>query len=554
MNKKIFQTVFISILMTLVLALAVSIAVFHAEYEERIESDLHAEVRLLSAVAANGIVDIGKGIVPGHRITLISGDGSVLYESERSPEGMENHLERPEVQDALQYGYGEDTRRSDTLLEDFHYAAMRLDDGSILRVAVPADTLLSFVIDMILPMLLILIVLMIFFAWYSFKAAKRITDPINSIDLEHPEDNEDYEELSPLLYRIAKQQATIRDQIESAERTRHEFSIITGNMSEGLAVVDPEARILSINRAFYELFDAQKAGAGDSVLAIDRSDQFSEVLFAALGGKRAETVIERPGRTLQVISSPVNDDGSNTRGAVVIVIDITEKAERESLRREFTANVSHELRTPLTSISGFAELLMNGSVPAEEVSSFAKDIYGEVQRLIALVHDIMRLSRLDEGSEAEIMEKVDLSDIADEVIMRLRAKAQNDDVTLSFSHEGRTELMGSESLLDEMVYNLVENSIKYNKEKGSVSVSVIGAEDKVILTVADTGIGIPDEDKDRVFERFYRVDKSRSRNSGGTGLGLSIVRHAVMFHNGTITLNSKMGEGTTITITFPAIG
>ena len=554
MNKKIFQTVFISIMMTLFLALAVSIAVFHAEYEERIESDLHAEVRLLSAVAANGIEDIGNGIVPGHRITLISGDGSVLYESERSPEGMENHIERPEVQSALQYGYGEDTRRSDTLLQDFHYAAMRLSDGSILRVAVPADTLLSFVIDMILPMLMILIVLMIFFAWYSFKAAKRITDPINSIDLEHPEDNEDYEELSPLLYRIAKQQATIRDQIESAERTRREFSIITGNMSEGLAVVDSEARILSINRAFYELFDAQKANAGDSVLAIDRSEQFSDVLFAALSGKRAETVIERPGRTLQVISSPVNDDGSNTRGAVVIVIDITEKAERESLRREFTANVSHELRTPLTSISGFAELLMNGAVPSDDVRNFAKDIYDEVQRLIALVHDIMRLSRLDEGSEADVLEKVDLSAIAEEVIMRLSTKARNADVTISFSHEGRTELMGSESLLDEMVYNLVENAIKYNKDNGSVSVSVKGSEDNVTLTVADTGIGIPDEDKDRVFERFYRVDKSRSRSSGGTGLGLSIVRHAVMFHNGTVTLDSRIGEGTTITASFPAIG
>ena len=554
MNKKIFQTVFISIMMTLFLALAVSIAVFHAEYEERIESDLHAEVRLLSAVAANGIEDIGNGIVPGHRITLISGDGSVLYESERSPEGMENHIERPEVQSALQYGYGEDTRRSDTLLQDFHYAAMRLSDGSILRVAVPADTLLSFVIDMILPMLMILIVLMIFFAWYSFKAAKRITDPINSIDLEHPEDNEDYEELSPLLYRIAKQQATIRDQIESAERTRREFSIITGNMSEGLAVVDSEARILSINRAFYELFDAQKANAGDSVLAIDRSEQFSDVLFAALSGKRAETVIERPGRTLQVISSPVNDDGSNTRGAVVIVIDITEKAERESLRREFTANVSHELRTPLTSISGFAELLMNGAVPSDDVRNFAKDIYDEVQRLIALVHDIMRLSRLDEGSEADVLEKVDLSAIAEEVIMRLSTKARNADVTISFSHEGRTVLMGSESLLDEMVYNLVENAIKYNKDNGSVSVSVKGSEDNVTLTVADTGIGIPDEDKDRVFERFYRVDKSRSRSSGGTGLGLSIVRHAVMFHNGTVTLDSRIGEGTTITASFPAIG
>ena len=553
MNKKIFQTVFLSIILTLVLVLSAAIMVFHTEYEDRIEDDLYAEIRLLSAVADSGIENIGEGLVPGHRITLISPDGEVLYESAADAEEMENHLERPEVQEALQYGYGEDTRESDTLLRNYHYAATVLADRTVLRIAVPADTLFSFILDMLFPMALILLVLLLFSAWYSFKAARRITDPINSIDLEHPEESEDYEELSPLLYRIAKQQATIRSQVESAERTRKEFGVITGNMSEGLAVIDSDARILSINRSFYELFDAGKAKEGDSILSVDRSEPFSCVIFSALEGKRSETVISRPGRTLQVISSPVTGDVADTRGAVVIVIDITEKAERESLRREFTANVSHELRTPLTSISGFAELLMNGSVPENDVKSFAKDIYDEVQRLIALVHDIIRLSKLDEGGESEEKESVDLSQIAEDVVSRLGNKAQNASVSLSLMNDGDASMRGSRSLLEEMVYNLVDNAIKYNRENGSVSVIVKGKGDEVNLIVSDTGIGIPDEDKDRVFERFYRVDKSRSRNSGGTGLGLSIVRHAALYHNGTISLKSKVGEGTTISVSFPRV-
>ncbi len=552
MNKKIFQTVFFSILLTLVLVVAVSLSVLYTAYEERIENDLSAELRFLAAAAEDGIANVTTVSIPGHRVTIISPDGTVLYESEGNADEMENHLERPEVQAAISYGFGEDTRKSDTLMENLHYAAAVLSNGNVLRIAVPAETMLSFVISMLFPMVVLLIVLIIFFAWFSVKAAQRITGPINSIDLEHPETIDGYEELSPLLYRISKQQATIKEQIESAERTQREFSIITDNMSEGLAVVDAEARILSINRSFYELFDAQKANEGESLLSVNRSDSFSDALFSALSGKRTETVIERPGATLQVIASPVFEKGS-TRGAVIIVIDITEKAERESLRREFSANVSHELRTPLTSISGFAELLMNGNIPESDVKTFAKDIYDEVQRLIALVHDIIRLSKLDEGGAEEERESVDLAETARDVLDREKTKARNAGVTFTFSTSGQTTISGSPSLLDEMAYNLVDNAIKYNKENGSVAVSVIGTAEKVSLVVKDTGIGIPDKDKDRVFERFYRVDKSRSRTSGGTGLGLSIVRHAVLFHGGSISLRSKLGEGTEITVDFPII-
>ena len=553
MNKKIFQTVFFSILLTLVLVVAVSLSVLYTAYEDRIENDLSAELRFLAAAANAQMANVTAVSVPGHRVTIISSDGTVVYESEGNADQMENHLERPEIQAALTYGFGEDTRKSHTLMENLHYAAVRLDDGNVLRVSIPAETMFSFIISMLFPMVILLVILVIFFAWFSMKAAHRITSPINSIDLEHPENLEGYEELSPLLFRISKQQATIREQIESAERTQREFSIITDNMSEGLAIVDSEARILSINRSFYELFDASSVNEGDSLLAVNRSDAFSDALFASLAGKRTETVIERPGATLQVIASPVLEKGS-TRGAVIIVIDITEKAERETLRREFSANVSHELRTPLTSISGFAELLMNGNVPESDVRTFAKDIYDEVQRLIALVHDIIRLSKLDEGGTEEEKEKVDLSDIAKDVLDRSRTKAKNAGVTLSFSSSGQsTSITGSAPLLEEMAYNLVDNAIKYNRTGGSVSVSVIGSAEKVSLVVKDTGIGIPDKDKDRVFERFYRVDKSRSRTSGGTGLGLSIVRHAVLFHGGTISLRSKLGEGTEITVDFPVI-
>ena len=553
MNKKIFKTVFLSILLTLVLVLGVSISVFYTTYENRIESDLSAELRFLVAVADEGSDGITDVSIPGHRVTIIAEDGSVLYESETDPYDMENHLERPEVQEALIYGFGEDTRQSHTLLENLHYAASRLSDGRILRLAVPADTLLSFIAEMLLPMIVILILLLIFFAWFSMRAAKRITDPINSIDLEHPESTEEYEELSPLLYRISKQQATIKEQIESAERRSREFSIITDNMAEGLAVIDKEMRILSVNRAASRLFDAEEANQGDSVLSINRSDLFTSVVTDALSGKRAETIIDNKTRTLQVIGSPVFEHSVVT-GAVIIIMDITEKSERERLRREFTANVSHELKTPLTSISGFAELLKNGGVSEENVKDFGKEIYDESQRLIALVHDIIRLSKLDEGDGGdETMERISVSEIAEDVVSRLRKRAESFSVQLEFKAEDPGFINGSDLLLDEMIANLTDNAIKYNRKGGKASIVVRREGEEVVLTVSDTGIGIPDEDKDRVFERFYRVDKSRSRASGGTGLGLSIVRHSAMMLHGSIALKSKLGEGTEITVRFPSL-
>ena len=551
MNKKIFKAVFLSILLTLVLVLGVSISVFYTTYENRIESDLSAELRFLVAIADNEEADISSLSIPGHRVTLISADGTVLYESDAEAEEMENHLERPEVQGALIYGFGADTRKSHTLLENLHYAAVRLDDGRILRLAVPADTLLSFIAEMLLPMAAILLILLVFFAWFSMKAAKRITDPINSIDLEHPENSEEYEELSPLLYRIAKQQATIKDQIESAERRSHEFSIITDNMSEGLAVIDKEMRLLSVNRAAFRLFDAEEVHPGDSILSINRSDSFSSIVSEALSGKRAETIIDNKTRTLQVIGSPVFED-ADVSGAVIIIMDITEKSERERLRREFTANVSHELKTPLTSISGFAELLKNGGIPEENVKDFGKEIYEESQRLIALVHDIIRLSKLDEGDGEETMARISVSEIASDAVSRLRKRAESFGVQLELKAEDPGFINGSELLLDEMITNLADNAIKYNTKGGRATVSVTRSDTEVILTVKDTGIGIPDEDKDRVFERFYRVDKSRSRASGGTGLGLSIVRHGALMLHGSISLKSRIGEGTEITIRFPA--
>ena len=549
MNKKIFQTVFLSIFLTLVLVLAVSITVFHTTYEDRIEEDLVAELRFIASAVEDGHDVLGTA-VPGHRITLIGDDGTVIFESETDPDGMENHLERPEVQEALHYGFGTDKRRSDTLLEDFHYAAMRLSTGGVLRVAVPADTLLSFIIDMMLPMIAILLLLIFFSAWFSMKAAHRITDPINSIDLDDPEEAPGYEELSPLLYRIAKQKATIREQLEDAERRSREFSIITDNMSEGLAIIDKDMRLLSVNRAAFMLFDSEETKPGESVLTIDRSDAFSAAISDALNGKRAEAVIEGKARTLQIIASPVMERSSVT-GAVVIIMDITEKSEREKLRREFTANVSHELKTPLTSISGFAELIRNGGIPEETVRDFGKEIYDESQRLIALVHDIIRLSKLDEGDSEEAMERISVSEIASDAVSRLQRRAESLGVQLGFTSTDPGFIIGSDLLVDEMVMNLADNALKYNRKGGKAMVSVSRDGSEVVLTVSDNGIGIPDEDKERVFERFYRVDRSRSRASGGTGLGLSIVRHSAISLRASISLKSKLGEGTEITVRFP---
>ncbi len=549
MNKKIFQTVFLSIIITMVLVLAVSITVFHATYEERIVRDLDAAASFLRESVEKDGSSLDSLTLPGYRITLISPEGEVLFDSDAESAEMENHLSRPEVDAAMRHGSGNDKRESSTLMENLYYSALRLNDGRILRLSVPAGTALSFIVSLLLPMVFIIILMIAISIWFSYKAARRITDPINSIDLEHPEDAEGYEELSPLLYRISRQQEQIKMQLDEAERRSREFKVITDNMSEGLAVIDSEMRLLSVNRAAYRLFDSVHVDEGDSVLAISRHEGFSAVISSALKGERAESVIETGTRVLQVIASPVSVEASS--GAVIIIIDITEKAERERLRREFTANVSHELRTPLTSISGFAEILKNGGIDESTVKDFGLEIYNEAQHLIALVHDIIRLSRLDEGENGEDAVVVDLSDIAEESMQRLKRRAESRGISLSSDVEKGAYVKGSESLLDEMITNLVDNAIKYTDRGGWAKVSVKNDVNSVVLTVSDNGIGIPEEDKEHVFERFYRVDKSRSRASGGTGLGLSIVRHAAIYHNARIELDSRIGKGTRISVIFP---
>lgn len=549
MNKKIFQTVFLSIIITMVLVLAVSITVFHATYEERIVRDLDAAASFLRESVEKDGSSLDSLTLPGYRITLISPEGEVLFDSDAKSAEMENHLSRPEVDAAMRHGSGNDKRESSTLMENLYYSALRLNDGRILRLSVPAGTALSFIVSLLLPMVFIIILMIAISIWFSYKAARRITDPINSIDLEHPEDAEGYEELSPLLYRISRQQEQIKMQLDEAERRSREFKVITDNMSEGLAVIDSEMRLLSVNRAAYRLFDSVHVDEGDSVLAISRHEGFSAVISSALKGERAESVIETGTRVLQVIASPVSVEASS--GAVIIIIDITEKAERERLRREFTANVSHELRTPLTSISGFAEILKNGGIDESTVKDFGLEIYNEAQHLIALVHDIIRLSRLDEGENGEDAVVVDLSDIAEESMQRLKRRAESRGISLSSDVEKGAYVKGSESLLDEMITNLVDNAIKYTDRGGWAKVSVKNDVNSVVLTVSDNGIGIPEEDKEHVFERFYRVDKSRSRASGGTGLGLSIVRHAAIYHNARIELDSSIGKGTRISVIFP---
>ncbi len=551
MNKKIFHALFLTALVTMVAAAAISATVFYFSYSERVMDDLAAELSYLKIAYDDDPESIAHATMSfGRRLTVISSDGSVAYDSVASEDAMENHLDRPEVKEAITAGFGTDRRESGTLLTAYYYAAERMADGTILRLSVSGDNIFSFVMGMMLPMALLLLVLLVILSLIAVRIAKGITEPINSIDLSNPEAENSYEELSPLLFRIAKQQALIKQQVEAAERKSHEFAIIIDNMSEGLAVIDMNARILSVNRAAWMLFDAAEVKIGDSILAINREEIFSSIVDDALSGKRSEAIEETRTRVLQLIASPVFED-DKVSGAVVIMIDITEKSEREKLRREFTANVSHELKTPLQSISGYAELLKNGGLSPETAADFGNEIYSESQRLIALVHDIIRLSKLDENDAEEINESVSLADIAEDVADRLAKKAKAMDVKIQVIRDDDGVINGAEALLDEMIFNLLDNAVIYNRKGGTAIVRISRDGNDTVLSVKDTGIGIPDSDQDRVFERFYRVDKSRSKATGGTGLGLSIVRHAALYHHATISLDSKLGIGTEITIRFP---
>ena len=546
MTKKIFRTILAVGIAVILLSTALFCTVLLRHYTTRVFDELEME----AALAARGVelegADYLAGRDPQNRVTWITGDGSVHYDSPADAGAMENHLEREEVQEALSGRVGEAERYSDTLSIRTLYVALPLSDGSVLRVASDQSSVVSLVVELIPSLALVLILTIALGALLAYRLSRAIIRPILALDLSHPEDCDTYEELTPLLRRIHSQSETIQSQMEELERQRSEFTAITENMSEGFLLMDSRTNLLSCNSSALRLLDAPRAEVGESVLHLNRTEAFRRVVDEALQGRHSEALLEREDKCYQLLANCVKRD-DQVVGAVIAILDVTERESREALRREFTANVSHELKTPLTSISGFAELMKTGTVPPETVPEFAGDIYREAQRLITLVEDIIHLSQLDENLVPMERGQVDLMDVARDVKQRLAPAAEKAGVTLEL-RGGETKVEGVRQVLDEMVANLVDNAIKYNRSGGSVTVTVGMADGKPRLTVRDTGIGIPAAHQERVFERFYRVDKSHSKEVGGTGLGLSIVKHAAAYHNAAVSLESVEGAGTTVTV------
>lgn len=491
--------------------------------------------------------DLMTAVSGGHRFTLIGGDGRVLYDSDENAGVMENHADREEVMQALQTGEAQAQRFSHTLQTTTWYYSVRLQDGRVLRVSAPLSGLLSSMTDS-LPLTVVLLCILLILSFFAVsKATKRFIAPINAIDLENPETGNVYDELAPLVTTIHKQNRTIREQIHLLREKQLEFSAITDNMQEGLLLVDGRGAVLSYNKSVLSLLNVSTkvAAKGADVFALNRSEDFHDAVKRALRGEATECVMKTGDHYLQMNASPVTQ-GAVLRGVVVLVTDITEKRGREKLRREFTANVSHELKTPLTSISGYAEIMMNGIVKPEDIPVFSGKIYKEAGRMITLINDTMFLSRLDERERGSHYETIDLKLLCETVLERLRPEAEKKEVTL-YADLQEVSCSGIATVLDEMVYNLVENAIKYNKAGGWARVTLRHESGEILLYVADTGIGIPGKEQGRIFERFYRVEKGREETEG-TGLGLSIVKHAAWMHGGEVEVQSRENKGTTMTV------
>ena len=514
------------------------------------ESQLRDELSLAAVgVEKNGTDYLRALQSHQYRITWVRADGTVVYDTQADAETMENHAQRQEIQQALAAGEGESSRYSSTLLQKTVYYAQRLPDGTVLRLSAVRVTAGVLVLNMLQPILLVLAAALILSGVLAGRLARRITEPLNRLDLEHPLENDTYEELAPLLRRMEHQRRQIDRQMGELRQRSEEFDQITGSMNEGLVLLDEAGAILSINPAARRLLDADGDCVGQDFLTVDRDVTMSDALRQAAEQGHSEFRGERNGREYQFDVTRIQTEG-RTAGTVLLVFDVTERAFAERNRREFTANVSHELKTPLQGIIGSAELLENGMVKQEDVPRFVGHIRAEAQRLVTLIGDIIRLSQLDEG-EPMPTEPVELLAVAREVAENLRSAAETRNVTVEVTGTPAT-VSGVRRLLYEIVLNLCDNAIKYNTEGGRVEVEVAQDGGTAAVTVRDTGIGIPPEHQSRVFERFYRVDKSHSKASGGTGLGLSIVKHAVQYHHGVIQLKSEVGKGTEIRVTFPA--
>lgn len=549
MTKKIFQSILLVAGCVLLASLLIIMGFLYDYFGGVEENQLRDELSLAAAAVEDGGTDYLSQLTADRcRLTWIAADGSVLYDTKTNAESLENHASRAEVSQALATGTGESTRYSSTLMEKTMYYAQRLDDGTVLRISISRATVGMIAVGMIQPLLIVLIVALILSGLLARRLSRRIVDPLNSLDLEHPLDNDAYEELSPLLKRIHHQHVEIQTQLRELREKTDEFTQITGSMREGLVLLDEHGSILSINAAAQALFGADAQCVGRDFLTIERSHEISAAIQAAAADGHSEVRAERAGRVYQFDISRITSDGKFL-GTVILAFDITEQEFAERNRREFTANVSHELKTPLQGIIGSAELIENGMVRPEDLPRFVGHIHAEAARLVTLIDDIIRLSQLDEG-DAMPTEPVDLLAVSQEAAQTLQDAAAARQITLSVQGDPAV-IPGVRRLIYEIVYNLCDNAIKYNRDGGRVDVTVAADAGGSSITVADTGIGIAPEHQARVFERFYRVDKSHSKASGGTGLGLSIVKHAVQYHHGRIELESTPGTGTTIRVVFP---
>ncbi len=550
MTKRIFRATLLVGVAVLIASLALVMGVLYSYFGRVQESQLRDELSLAAVgVEKNGTDYLRALQSHQYRITWVRADGTVVYDTQVDAETMENHAQRQEIQQALAAGEGESSRYSSTLLQKTVYYAQRLPDGTVLRLSAVRVTAGGLVLNMLQPILLVLAAALILSGVLAGRLARRITEPLNRLDLEHPLENDTYEELAPLLRRMEHQRRQIDRQMGELRQRSEEFDQITGSMNEGLVLLDEAGAILSINPAARRLLDADGDCVGQDFLTVDRDVTMSDALRQAAEQGHSEFRGERNGREYQFDVTRIQTEG-RTAGTVLLVFDVTERAFAERNRREFTANVSHELKTPLQGIIGSAELLENGMVKQEDVPRFVGHIRAEAQRLVTLIGDIIRLSQLDEG-EPMPTEPVELLAVAREVAENLRSAAEARNVTVEVTGTPAT-VSGVRRLLYEIVLNLCDNAIKYNTEGGRVEVEVAQDGGTAAVTVRDTGIGIPPEHQSRVFERFYRVDKSHSKASGGTGLGLSIVKHAVQYHHGVIQLKSEVGKGTEIRVTFPA--
>lgn len=550
MTQRIFKSIFFVAVMVFVASVLIILGFLYGYF-----SDVQTtQLKMQTELAAHGVNLDGETYFDGleaedYRVTWIATDGTVLYDNYGDESAMENHLWREEVREALKYGFGESERNSSTLEERALYAAQRLNDGTVIRLSIAQSSILTLILGMLQPMCTVFAIALILSLFLAYRLAKNIVEPLNKLNLDEPLKNENYDELAPLLRRIAWQQRELSKKSSELQIRQNEFEAVTDSMNEGLVLMNYKGTILSINEAATRLLDTGHESVGKNILTINRNMELQEILSKALAGETAQKVVAINEGYYQIEASPVVADGAIS-GMALLIFDVTERENAEQMRREFTANVSHELKTPLHTISGYAELMKAGIVKSDDVPNFASKIYGEAQRLSQLVEDILNLSHLDEGAEGMTRMEVDVYALCEATIKSLETEAEGASVKMSLDGESGI-INGIPQLLASIVYNLCDNAIKYNKEGGSVKVTVTDKDSEVIVSVKDTGIGIPQEHLDRIFERFYRVDKSHSKEVGGTGLGLSIVKHAVKIHDAKVDVTSTVGEGTTITVALP---